>query len=184
MRPVLKRKDGARKAREMGRICQMRWLKANFRKKTAIVIVTAIVLPALCGAVDIKMPNLNLKYGKLERSRDVTQAFEAPRVLENHQYYVNGWGSVPYAIIAIDRKYKLRKGLWKAVEVTVPLLRSLVHQMDSVYGYRPSGFRILDDRGKEVGVWYSSKQWTTVVIEEGNQIAVFAPEAPGFRGGK
>jgi hypothetical protein len=164
-------------------ICQMRWLKANFRKKTALVIVTAIFLPALCGALEVQLPNLNLKYGKLERSRDVTQTFEKPRVLENHQYYLNGWGSVPYAIIAIDRKYKLRKGLWNAVDVTVPLLRSWVHQMDSIYGYPPSGFRILDHRGNQVGVWYSSKQWTTVVIEEDNQIAVFAPEAPGFRGG-
>jgi hypothetical protein len=167
----------------MERICQMRWLKANFRKKTAIVIVTAIVLPALCGALEVQLPNLNLKYGKLERSREVTQAFETPRILKNHQYYFYGWGAVPYAIIAIDRKYTLRKGLWSAVEVTVPLLRSWVHQMDSIYGYPPAGFRILDNKGNPLGVWYSSKQWTTVVIEENNQIAVFAPEAPGFRGG-
>ena len=167
----------------MERIRQMRWLKANFRKKMAVVIITIIVLPSLCGAIDIQLPNLNLKYGRLERSRDVTQAFETPRILENHQYYINGWGSIPYAVIAIDRKYKLRKGLWDAVEVTVPLLRNWVHQMDSIYGYPPSGFQILDHKGNPVGVWYSSKQWTTVVIEEDNQIAVFAPEAPGFRGG-
>jgi hypothetical protein len=161
----------------------MRRFNAIIRKKTAIVIITVMALPALCGAVDIQLPGLNLKYGKLERSRDVTKTFETPRVLENHQYYYNGWGSVPYAIIAIDRKYKLRKGLWKAVEATVPLLRSWVNQMDSIYGYPPRGFRILDHKGAQVGVWYSSKQWTTIVIEEDNQIGVFAPEAPGFRGG-
>jgi hypothetical protein len=161
----------------------MRWLNASFLKKTAIVIISVIILPALCVAIDIELPGLNLKYGKLERSRDVTKTFETPQVLENHQYYSNGWGSVPYAIIAIDRKYKLRKGLWKAVEATVPLIRSWVHQMDSIYGYPPYGFRILDHKGNQVGVWYSSKQWTTIVVEEDNQIAVFAPETPGFRGG-
>ena len=166
------------------RICQMRWLNAGFRKKTTIFIITVMALPALCGAIDILLPGINLKYGKLERSRDVTKTFEAPRVLENHKYYYNGWGSVPYAIIAIDNKYKLRKGLWKEVEATVPLLRSWVQQMDRIYGYPPYGFRILNHKGDPVGVWYSSKQWTTVVIEEGNQIAIFAPEAPGFRGGK
>ncbi len=149
-----------------------------------MVIIAVMFLPALGGALDIELPKLNLKYGKLERSRDVTKTFETPRILENHQYYYNGWGSVPYAIIAIDRKYKLRKGLWKPVEATVPLLRSWVHQMDSIYGYPPHGFRILDNKGNQVGVWYSSKQWTTIVIEEDNQIAVFAPETPGFRGGK
>jgi hypothetical protein len=161
----------------------MRWLKASLRKKTVMVIITVLFLPVLCAAIDIELPGFNLKYGKLERSRDVTKTFETPLVLENHQYYFNGWGSVPYAIIAIDRKYKLRKGLWKSVEATVPLLRSWVHQMDSIYGYPPRGFRILDHKGDPVGVWYSSKQWTTIVIEEDNQIAVFAPEAPGFRGG-
>jgi len=167
----------------MERICHMRWLNASLNKRTAAVIITVMFLPTLCGALDIELPGLNLKYGKLERSHDVTQTFETPRILENHQYYYNGWGSVPYAIIAIDRKYKLREGLWKAVEATVPLLRGWVHQMDSIYGYPPYGFKILDHKGNPVGVWYSSKQWTTIVIEEDNQIAVFAPETPGFRGG-
>ena len=167
----------------MERICQMRWLNASLKKRTAIVIITVMLLPTICGAIDIELPGLNLKYGKLERSQDVTKAFETPIILENHQYYYYGWGSVPYAIIAINHKYKLRKGLWKAVEATVPLLRGWVHQMDSIYGYPPSGFQILDHKGNQVGVWYSSKQWTTIVIEEDNQIAVFAPETPGFRGG-
>ena len=162
----------------------MRWLNASLKKRTAMVIITVIFLPALCVALEIELPGLNLKYGKLERSRDVTKTFETPRILENHQYYFNGWGSVPYAIIAIDNNYKLRKGLWKEVEATVPLIRRWVHQMDSIYGYPPQGFKILDNKGNQVGVWYSSKQWTTIVIEEGNQIAVFAPETPGFRGGK
>ena len=55
--------------------------------------------------------------------------------------------------------------------------------MDNIYGYPPYGSTILDDNGKQIGIWYSSKQWTTIVIEKDNQIAVFAPEAPGFRGG-
>jgi hypothetical protein len=42
----------------------------------------------------------------------------------------------------------------------------------------------LDHNGRQLGVWYSSKQWTTIIIEEENKIAVLAPEAPGFRGGK
>lgn len=162
----------------------MRWLNASFRKKTAIVIIMLMTLPALCAAIDIQLPGLNLRYGKLEYSREVTTVFETPRVLENYRYYYNGWGSVPYAIIAIDRKYQLRKGLWKEVDATIPLLRGWVNQMDSIYGYPPRGFKILDHEGTQVGVWYSSKQWTTIVIEKNNQIAVFAPEAPGFRGGK
>jgi hypothetical protein len=74
--------------------------------------------------------------------------------------------------------------LWNEVEATVPMLRNWVREMDIIYGYPPYGSRILDHNGQQLGVWYSSKQWTTIIIEEENEIAVFAPEAPGFRGGK
>lgn len=162
----------------------MRRLPQKFRVKIVIISAIGVALPALCAAIDLELPGLTLKYGKLERSRDVTRAFETLQILPDHQYYYSGWGSVPYAIIAIDHKYKLRQGLWKEFDATVPLLRSWIRKMDIVYGYPPYGFRILDHKGRQVGVWYSSKQWTTVVIEKNDQIAVFAPEAPGFRGRK
>ena len=50
-------------------------------------------------------------------------------------------------------------------------------------GHLVSGGGILDDNGKQIGIWYSSKQWTTVIIEENNEIAILAPEPPGFGGG-
>ncbi len=162
----------------------MRWLALKFRTKLVMGFALGAALPALCGAIDIELPGLSLKYGKLERSREVTQVFETPQILPDHKYYYSGWGSVPYAIIAINSKYKFRKGLWQEVEVTIPLLRNWIRQMDMIYGYPPYGSRILDHKGEQVGVWYSSKQWTTIVIEKNNQIAVFTPEAPGFRGGK
>jgi hypothetical protein len=151
-------------------------------KKIAVFVCIFAVLPAFCAALEV--PLLNLKYGTLERDREVTKIFETAKILPNHKYYIHGWGTVPYAIIAVDDKFKLRIGLWKEVEVTAPLLRSWINQMDNVYEYPPYGSRILDHRGNPLGVWYSSKQWTTVVIEEENQIAIFAPEPPGFRGGK
>ena len=56
--------------------------------------------------------------------------------------------------------------------------------MSIVYGYPPYGFKILDDEGAKIGIWFSSKQWTTVIIEEDNQVAVLTPETPGFRGSR
>jgi hypothetical protein len=136
-----------------------------------MIILTCIllVLPVFSNALEI--PGLKLKYG------------ETHQVLPDHTYYTHGWGSVPYAIIGVHNKIKLRKGLWKKVEITAQLLRSWVGRMDSIYGYPPYGSNILDHKGNQIGVWYSSKQWTTVVIEDDNQIAIFAPEPPGFRGG-
>jgi len=158
---------------------------STFRIKAMLMIAIGALLPALSGAIDLELPGgISLKYGKLKRSSEITNIFETHQILPDHQYYYSGWGQVPYAIIAIDSRYKLRKGLWKKVEATVPKLRNWVREMDMIYGFPPYGSQILDHNGQQLGVWYSSKQWTTIIIEEQNEIAVLAPEAPGFRGGK
>jgi hypothetical protein len=126
----------------------------------------------------------SFKYGKLKRDRDVNRAFETYKILPDHKYYTSGQANIPYAIIGIQNIYELRPGLWQKINLTKPLLRSWVSQMDNIYGYPPYGSVILDNNGKRIGVWYSSKQWTTVIIEENNEIAVLAPEIPGFRGAK
>jgi hypothetical protein len=125
-----------------------------------------------------------LKYGKLKRDPETTNLFQKYDILPNHTYYISGYGNIPYAIIGLQNKYKLRPGLWREVKLTIPLLRSWVSQMDIVYGYPPYGSVILDNNENQIGIWYSSKQWTTVIIEENNQVAILVPEAPGFRGGK
>ena len=126
----------------------------------------------------------SFKYGKLKRDRDVNRTFETYKILPDHKYYTSGRADIPYAIIGIQNIYELRPGLWQEINLTTPLLRSWVSRMDNIYGYPPYGSLILDNNGERIGVWYSSKQWTTVIIEENNEIAVLAPEIPGFRGAK
>jgi len=125
----------------------------------------------------------SFKYGKLKRDRDVNRMFKNHKILPDHKYYTSGRESIPYAIIGIQNNYELRPGLWQEIKLTTPLLRSWVSQMDNIYGYPPYGSIILDNNGKRIGIWYSSKQWTTVIIEENNEIAVLTPELPGFRSG-
>ena len=124
------------------------------------------------------------EYGKLKRDKDITRIFQKYEVIPNHTYYISGQGNIPFAIIGIHNDYTLRKGLWNQVDISPQLLRGWVDQMDTIYGFQPYGSKILDNYGKQVGIWFSSKQWTTVVLEENNGIAVFTPEPPGFRGGK
>ena len=124
------------------------------------------------------------EYGKLKRDKDTTRSFQKYEVIPNHTYYICGQGNIPFAIIGIHNDYTLRRGLWKQVDISPQLLRGWVDQMDTIYGFQPYGSKILDNYGKPVGIWFSSKQWTTVVLEENNGIAVFTPEPPGFRGGR
>jgi len=140
--------------------------------------VKALEIP---GVGTINLPSF--KYGKLQRDRDVNRMFQTYKVPPDYNYYTTGQADIPYAIIGIQDKYKLRPGNWQKIELTTPLLRGWISKMDNIYGYPPYGSMILDDNGQQIGIWYSSKQWTTVIIEENNEIAILAPENPGFRGG-
>ena len=133
-------------------------------------------------AIDIPMPSF--RYGSLEPDPAVTQAFQNSVVLPDYSYYTAGQGGIPHAIIGIHKGYSLRRTFWHEVDLTPPLLRSWVYQMDMIYGYPPSGYDILDDKGTKVGIWYSSKPWTTVIIEKNKTISVLAPEPPRLRGGR
>lgn len=140
--------------------------------------VNALELPGI-GTVNLP----SFKYGKLKRDREVNRTFKTYKVLPGHKYYTSGTANIPYAIIGINNSFKLRPGNWREVQLTKPLLRGWVSRMDNIYGYPPYGSLILDDNGKQIGIWFSSKQWTTVIIEENSEIAVLAPEPPGFAGG-
>lgn len=160
----------------------MKIIKEDNTIKTAlfgavlVLLTLAILLPAQ------SVGSISFRYGKLERSKEVTRAFESLQISSDYTYFYSGQGNIPTAIIGVVKTHRLRPGLWKPVELTQQKLRGWVRQMDIVYdGFQPYGFHILDDNGNQIGIWYSSKQWTTVIVEAENQIAVFTPEPPGFR---
>ena len=156
-----------------------RWLMIYLALMAIAANAKTLEIPVI-GTINLP----SFKYGKLKRDRDVNRTFQTNKVLPTHKYYTSGQANIPYAIIGVDKKYKLRPGIWQEVQLTTPLLRSWVSKMDNIYGYPPYGSAILDHKGKQIGIWYSSKQWTTVIIEENSEVAILAPEAPGFRGGK
>ena len=155
----------------------------RMQQKSAWIFVLSALILMVSSVYAFDLPDFKLpsfKYGKLKRDREVNLLFQTYKILPDHKYYTVGHGSIPHAILGIQENYKLRPGIWKPVEVTVPLLRSWVSKMDNIYGYPPYGCRVYNDENQRIGIWYSSKQWTTIIIEENNEIAVLAPEPPGF----
>ena len=167
----------------------MTGLRGSLRKSVGWLIVLSGAIVMVSGVYGFDLPDFksfklpSFKYGKLKRDRDVNRIFQTYQVLADHKYYTTGQGNIPHAIIGVQDNFKLRPGIWKPVDLNTPLLRSWVTRMDNIYGYPPYGAVILDDNGQRLGIWYSSKQWTTVIIEEKNEIAILAPEPPGFGGG-
>lgn len=150
-------------------------------------ILGAVFLLLITGpAWGFELPDFNkylpsLKYGKLQPSTEVTRMFQTYQIAPQYHYYYSGRTDIPQAMIGINKSHQLRRGLWKPVNLTTQLLRSWIPKMDSIYGHSPSGALILDNTGQRVGIWYSSKQWTTVIIESEHELAIFTPGPPGFR---
>lgn len=138
-------------------------------------LIAMLMIPAFAGCAATVT-------GRLENSPEVTRAFQNSQILPNHQYYISGFQTLPYAIIAVDENYQLRPSRWTPVDMNPDVLNVLIYRMDQVYSLNPRGAWILDSEGNRLGAWYSSRYQTTIRRQKDNQIVVLAPEPPDLRG--
>lgn len=153
--------------------------KIIYARATDRYLITSIFMVLVSGLlVGCGSPN----YGRLQSSHEVTQVFKNNQILADHVYYYSGFQRIPYGIIAIGNKYTLRSSRWKPIELDPTLLNQLTYRMRHVYSLEPRGAWILDPEGGRVGIWYSSRYQTTVIIEKDSQVVVVTPEPPDLRG--
>jgi hypothetical protein len=98
-------------------------------------------------------------YGRFVYDEAVDDTFEQLSVLRGHSYYYSGPDSYPDVIIAINEEYTLASKLWKPIEITEAQLKKWIYYPTRRAQYYPYTFgrRILDERGNQLGVWYSLK---------------------------
>ncbi len=118
-------------------------------------------------------------YGRLQRSEEVDRIFKTYRVLPGHKYYYTGPAGRPDAIMGIHNDYTLETTQWTPFDPADNTLKTGVdsinfHHSTRVRNY-PYGFIILDPAGRQVGIWYSIWDWTTVIMEKDNRLKVFPP---------
>ena len=118
------------------------------------------------------------KYGRLTSTPDIKRSFESYEVLPNHKYYFRGAKSKPYVIVGINEKYELNLKLWVPLNPESEDFRVLIDRV-SLQGsgghIQPWGFRILDNAGNDVGVWYSAIRAAAGNINEDRQIVKLQP---------
>jgi hypothetical protein len=120
--------------------------------------------------------------GRLESNPEVTRAFQNNEIMPNHQYYISGFQTLPYAIIAVDENYQLRPSRWTPIDMNPEVLNVLIYRMDQVYSLNPRGAWILDSEGNRLGAWFSSQYQTTIRRQKDDQITILAPDPPDLRG--
>lgn len=118
-------------------------------------------------------------YGRLQPSSAVTAIFKADRVLPGHKYYYAGPEGWPDAIIAVNADFALVSDQWTAFEPSPQRLRNLTDYAQTHYGtdahYFPYGYKIIAPDGREVGVWYSIWDWTTIEMRSDHEVVIYPP---------
>ncbi len=124
----------------------MSWLKCLLNNGALFI--------AVLSAIGCQMENI----GGLERSPEVTAAFEAFRVPSDYRYYFLNQENNPFGVAGLKSGYVLEDPDWRSVDPASPAFRKVV---DLVKGFPAQGgfsegFLILDPQKNPIGIWYSS----------------------------
>ncbi len=129
----------------------------NFYVMCIVIIATS----AGCTSLLVKR-----NYGRITPDRNATIAFETYQINPNYNYYISGSDVYPHVIIGLDKFYNIEPDLWKHIDMTPHKLRELVLDMEQKIRHLNMtltlhGFALRDDRGKQIGIWYSILGATT-----------------------
>lgn len=148
-------------------------------KREIVYVMVSIMAFAFCSCKGASLFTGN--YGGFRQSPAVEADIQKCTVKPDYEYFTYGSEDFPEVLMAIDRKYDVEPGIWRKVSLTKDkmkiLLDSMNHRafMDATYPLR--GFSIIDDKGKEIGLWYSDFMFTAlVVMKEGNRVVISAPQ--------
>lgn len=142
-----------------------------------IVWIIACAVFISCAAAN---EALTKNWGKIVPDNEVKNIFETYQVGSDFNYYISGSDVYPHAILGLNKAYILDSTLWKKIELTEAMLQVLVTDMKSKAldsGISQFGFAVLDNRGKQIGVWYSILSATAPVhMKEDNKVIIYTPD--------
>lgn len=119
-------------------------------------------------------------YGGIVPNKDVRNVFENYQIDPDFNYYYSGSDVYPNALMGLKKTYTLESDLWKKVEMTPQLFREFVKNMQTkalTLGLNQYGFAILDNKGNQIGIWYSLLSVRTVVqMKDNNVVVIHTPD--------
>jgi hypothetical protein len=96
--------------------------------------------------------------GWLRNSEEVGETFAALQVTPGYRYWYLYLEESPYAVVGLDREFRIEDISWTEVEPGSETFGKVVRLVERfpVPGSMTYGAYILDSKGEQIGVWYSS----------------------------
>jgi hypothetical protein len=158
----------------IAKIFQEKKMATLKKSRTLIILFSAIIVITALGSCSTG------NFGRLQSDREITQAFKTLTILPDHKYYYRGTFSSPTVIVGINENFTLNLKLWVAIDPQSKDFKTLVDRvsLQGIMGgstVQPWGFKILDQAGNAVGIWYSALRSAAVQVNENNEIVNLAP---------
>lgn len=146
--------------------------------------VRVCLLLAVCLSV-LACTGMFRNYGRFNPSDEVYQAFATYQVNKDFRYYISGPDLYPNALMGLNRSYQLDpRTLWREVQMTPEKMREIVGYMNSkALIHRQTGFELLDNNDRPIGVWYSRLEVRTFLrIQEDGTVRIDTPDLDTQKG--
>lgn len=130
-------------------------------RRFAARVVAALVALLVSGCMK--------NYGRFTLDDQVSQAFRSGSIQTDYQYYYSGRQTMPYAIMAIDRRYSVPSKFWVPFEPDPEQLKTMSGSIFDQNRYPSYGYRILDPNGVVIGIWYASARDHSVRVDQENR---------------
>ena len=124
-------------------------------------------------------------YGRFNPSDEVFQAFATYQVNKDFRYYISGPDLYPNALMGLNRSYQLDpRTLWREVQMTPEKMKEIVGYMNTrALINRQTGFELLDNNDRSIGVWYSRIEVQTFLrIQEDGTVRIDTPNLNPMKG--
>jgi hypothetical protein len=117
--------------------------------------------------------------GEFQISKSVAQNFEAHRFNSDFRYFTLMDGDIPYAILGLQRGYRIHGISWKEIDSNSAQLSHMedLVQLFPVQGSVVYGAYILDSQNQRIGTWYSSLT-AGVTVNNGNKFVSITTDRP------
>lgn len=138
------------------------------------VVASLAILISACSTTNL---------GWLRNSEEVGLAFETLNVSPDYRYWYLYLENSPYAVLGLNREYRIEDISWTEVEAGSEVFGKVAGLVESfpVPGSFTYGAYILDSKGEQIGVWYSS-MIAGITIDPNTKLVSIATRMPWMDG--